>query len=206
MDIHAGRRVFACALILSGNVVAPTSTRAQARFELLSRDILARTPDVTVVTIRDRGTSNCYAVFIGSQGPAVGPLTAPVAASTELSPTELAPIVVVTQPPPPPAAAYGSAGSITPWPVGYPGLWGSPGSISTWGPSGVNTAQPTTRPGMPPGSIGPDPATVQAVSAALQATLSNFDDRLRRLESMLQSAAASRTVAIWPVSCTANKP
>jgi hypothetical protein len=55
-------------------------------------------------------------------------------------------------------------------------------------------------------SNGPDPATVQAVSAALQATLRDFDDRLRRLESVLQSADSSRAVAAWPVSCPANKP
>ncbi len=65
MYTHADRRVNACALILAGIVVAPTSTRAQARFELLSRDTLARTPDVTVVTIRDRRTSNCYALPYG---------------------------------------------------------------------------------------------------------------------------------------------
>jgi hypothetical protein len=212
MCIHADRRVIACAMIFAGIVVAPTSTRAQARFELLSRDTLARTPNVTVVTIRDRRTANCYALLIGGQGPAAGPLTAAVAA-----PTVLGPIVEVIQPPPPPATAYGSAGSITPWPAGYPGLWGSPGSIQNWGPSGVNTGPWTAaRPGVQTNgwelmaeSIRRalvDPATVQALSAPLQAALSDLDGRLRRLESMQQSADASRSVAVWPVSCTANKP
>jgi hypothetical protein len=213
MSTHADRRVIACALIFAGIVVAPTSTRAQARFELLSRDTLARTPDVTVVTIRDRRTSNCYALLIGGQGPAFGPPTAPVA-----GPTVLGPIVEVIQPPPPPATAYGSAGSITPWPVGYPGLWGSPGSIQNWG-STVNTGPgPWTaaKPGLQTNGWEPmaesirralvDPATVQALSAPLQAGLSDLDGRLRGLESMLQSADAYRTVAVWPVSCTANKP
>jgi len=199
-------------LIFAGIVVAPTSTRAQARFELLSRDTLARTPDVTVVTIRDRRTSNCYALFIGGQGPAVGPLTSPVAA-----PTVLGPIVAVTQPPPPPATAYGSAASITPWPAGYPGLWGSPASIQKWGPSGVTTGPWTAGiPGLQTNGwelmaesirrAFVDPATVQALSAPLQAAPSALDGRLRRLESMLQSAEASRAVSVWPVSCTANKP
>jgi hypothetical protein len=51
-----------------------------------------------------------------------------------------------------------------------------------------------------------DPATVQALSAPLQAGLSDLDGRLRRLESMPQSADAYRTVAVWPVSCATNKP
>ena len=52
-----------------------------------------------------------------------------------------------------------------------------------------------------------DPATVQALSAPLQAALSDLDGRLRRLESMLsQPMRRVQSVAVWPVSCTANKP
>jgi hypothetical protein len=221
MQSPAVRRVIAGALVFAATVVVgPASPlRAQARFELLSRDSFAGSPDITVSTIRDRRTSTCYALFIGGQGPAVGPLTAPAPVGS--MPWD---IVEVTAAPPPPTA-YGSAASITPWPAGYPGLWGSPGSLSNWGVPAVSTAQANpwgtipwaaANPGMQTGGWElmaesvrralVDPSTVQAMSAPLLSALTELDDRMRRLELLMQTVDASRTVAVWPVSCAAAKP
>jgi len=51
-----------------------------------------------------------------------------------------------------------------------------------------------------------DPSTVQAMSAPLLSTLTDLDDRMRRLELQRQTIDASRTVTVWPVSCAAAKP
>src|SRR5262245_26274207 len=191
------RRVIAGALAFAAPVVVgPASPlRAQARFELLGRDSLAGAPDIAVYTILDRRTSTCYALVIGGQRPAVGPLTAPVPVAPVVSPI----VEVVGTRPPIPSQVWPA--SITPWPVGNPGLWGSPGSISNWGVPAVSAADTypwgtipwaAAYPGVATGGWGPmaesmrralvDPSTVEAVSAPLLSALSELDDRLRRLE------------------------
>jgi len=215
------RRVIAAALAFAATaVVGPASPlSAQTRFELLSRDSLPGAPDITVNTIRDRRTSNCYALVIGGQGPAVGPQTAPVPLAPAVYPIVE---IVGTRPPTP---SEGSAASITPWPVGNPGLWGSPQSLSNWGVPQVSAADAypwgtipwaAAYPGVETGGWGPmaesmrralvDPSTVDAMSAPLLSALGELDDRLRRLELQRQTSDASRTVTVWPVSCAAAKP
>src|SRR5262245_9752175 len=213
------RRVIAGALAFAATVGPASPLRAQARFELLSRDSLAGAPDIIVNTIRDRRTSTCYALVTGGQGPAVGPLTAPVPAAPVVSPIVE---VIGTRPPSP---SEGSAASITPWPTGNPGLWGSPGSLSNWGMPAVSAAEANpwgtspwavAYPGVETGGWGAmaesvrralvDPSTVEAMSAPLLSALTELDDRLRRLELQRQTIDASRTVTVWPVSCPAAKP
>ncbi len=215
------RRVIAGALAFAATVVVAPGfpLHAQSRFELLSRDSLPGAPDITVNTILDRRTSTCYALVIGGQQPAVGPLTAPVRVAPLVSPIVE---VVGTSPP---AAGQGSAASITPWPVGNPGLWGSPRSLSNWGVPAVSAAQAypwgtipwaAAYPGVQTGGWGPmaesvrralvDLSTVQAMSGPLLSALTELDDRLRGLELQRQTSDASRSVTVWPVSCAAAKP
>jgi hypothetical protein len=158
------------------------------RFELLSRDAVAQMPEVTIDTIRDKRTFTCYAIFNSSQRGAVGP-------------------------------AVGTAGQIVPRVIDTPqALRGT--REDTADAARDRTADPqqwatipwsAQAPGMPTGGWEQlaesmrralvDPATARALSAPMRDALTNLDERLRRLESLLEQIAASRTFAIWPVSC-----
>jgi hypothetical protein len=52
-----------------------------------------------------------------------------------------------------------------------------------------------------------DPTTAQALATPLRDTLTDVEDRLRRLEIPLRTIDGGPTVPIWPVSCkSGGKP
>jgi hypothetical protein len=172
-------------LVLVGPRARPAF--AQGRFELLSRDSLAQMPEVTIDTIRDRQTSTCYAVFIGGQAPSVGPLTAPAGAVPPAVVEDWGPIVATTGVRPGESTSDVHSWATLPGASTYPGL-----PTGGWELLAESVRRALV-----------DPSTVKALSAPLHDALTGLDERLRRLEMLLQKVDASRTVAAWRVSCNA---
>jgi hypothetical protein len=189
MEVRSLRWVLAGVLsMMAARVAAAPASQGQARFELLGGGAIVHMPDVSVYTIRDRQTANCYALFIGNQAALGGALSAAAGRGPAKSPEDV--------PASKPAADNSRALTDRPNPQYWatiPWMTTTPGAQT----GGWEYLAESVRLALV------DPSTVKALSAPLRDALSDLDDRLRRLEALLQNIEASRSYAVWPVSCDA---
>ena len=191
MAVRSWRWVLTGALSMLATVGEAASTpQAQTRFELLGGAAVVNLPDVGVYTIRDRQTASCYALFIGSQSALSGSLPAAAGKAVPRSPED----VPAPKPPADNSRALTDRPNSQYWAT-IPWMTTTPG-VQTGG--WENLAESIRLALI-------DPSTAKALSAPLLDALSDFNERFRRLEALLQNIEALRSFAVWPVSCDATQ-
>ena len=180
-----GARRAVLPLSLSVLVSLTAVLRAQDRFEVLSRDSVAQLPGLTIATIHDRRTDTCYALFSRTLAPPT-----PVGTSGAIRPRVVEPPNAArsrreaeSQPAREPAPDSQARPTLP---------WSAPTSGTQTG--GWEQLAESFRRALV------DPTTARALSAPLGEALGSLDERLDRIEGLLQQAE-SRTFAAWPVSC-----
>lgn len=192
MAVRSSRGVIVRSLLLCLVVVGPELTvRAQGRFELLTHDVISQVPGLSIYTIRDKQRSVCYALFTMERSASGQP----------------APLAVPSPPPPPPPADLQSPPSISQSRDAARPAGDRAPAASQW----ATLPWTTPTPGMPTGGWEylaesmrralVDPTTAKALAEPLDGKLTGLDQRLGRIELLLQNTGASPRFAVWPVSC-----
>jgi hypothetical protein len=159
---------------LSWLVLDAPAVPAQARFEVLRHDPIARTPHVTVVTVRDTHTSKCYVLFTAAPESASAPAAKPVNPTLEEPPRRTR-----IQPPDPQQWAT------MPFATPSPGL-----PTGGWEQLAESIRLAFVH-----------PSTAQALAAPLADVLARLDERLGRIEHLLVKSLEARSLAAVPVPC-----
>lgn len=193
MAARSSRRMIVRSLLLCVMVVSPELTlRAQGRFELLTHDAISQVPGLNIYTIRDTQRSACYTLFVIEQSASIGRQSAaPSATSPAPRPAEpqslpsISPSRDDSRPSPDDRAPAPSQWATLPWTAPTPGML-----TGGWEYLAESMRRALV-----------DPTTAKALAEPLDGKLTGLDERLGRIELLLQNLGASRSFAVWPVSC-----